>query len=103
MCYCQVDRDSAKTAEDKATEIREKEHAEFLKESGETKSYISALSKAKEAKSAIKLYRTWWDVLAHEHHRANGRSIQVAHDLERTIKGFLLAGGPFATWRMLVQ
>merc|ERR1719217_235895 len=42
----QVDRDAAKAAMAKATAIREKEHAEFLKESGEMKANIGALSKA---------------------------------------------------------
>merc|ERR1719460_2934532 len=42
----QTDRDAAKAAMAKATAIREKEHAEFLKESGEVKSYIDALAKA---------------------------------------------------------
>jgi chromosome segregation ATPase len=42
----QTDRDSAKAAMAKATAIREKEHAEFLKESSATKANIDALAKA---------------------------------------------------------
>jgi len=42
----QTDRDSAKEAMAKATAIREKEHAEFLKESTSTKANIDALAKA---------------------------------------------------------
>merc|ERR1719161_2792611 len=42
----QTDRESAKEAMAKATAIREKEHAEFLKESGETKANVNALEKA---------------------------------------------------------
>jgi len=42
----QVDRDSAKEAISKATAIREKEAAEFAKESSEDKSNIEAISKA---------------------------------------------------------
>merc|ERR1719333_1864745 len=42
----QTDREAAKAAMAKATAIREKEHAAFLKESGETKATINALAKA---------------------------------------------------------
>jgi len=42
----QVDRDAAKAAMAKATAIREKEHATYLKESGDLKMNIDALSKA---------------------------------------------------------
>merc|ERR1719159_2353474 len=42
----QVDRDAAKEAMAKATAIREKENKAFLKESGEMKMNIDALSKA---------------------------------------------------------
>jgi len=42
----QTDRDAAKEAMAKATAIREKEHAAFLKESGELKTNIGALDKA---------------------------------------------------------
>lgn len=42
----QTDRDAAKAAMAKATAIREKEHAEFLKESSSTKANIDALAKA---------------------------------------------------------
>jgi len=42
----QVDRDAAKVAMAKATAIRDKEHEEYLKESGEAKANIGALSKA---------------------------------------------------------
>merc|ERR1719281_279443 len=42
----QTDREAAKAAMAKATAIREKEYAQFAKESGETKANINALSKA---------------------------------------------------------
>jgi len=42
----QLDRDSAKAAIAKATAIREKEHAAYLKESGDLKMNIGALAKA---------------------------------------------------------
>merc|ERR1719262_1716815 len=42
----QTDRDHAKAAIAKATAIREKEHAAYLKESGSTKANIDALAKA---------------------------------------------------------
>merc|ERR1719159_1513574 len=42
----QVDRDAAKEAMAKATAIREKEHAEFLKESGELKANLDMMNKA---------------------------------------------------------
>merc|ERR1719213_760852 len=42
----QVDRDAAKAAMAKATAIREKEHEAYLKESGDLKLNIGAMSKA---------------------------------------------------------
>merc|ERR1719262_898279 len=42
----QTDREAAKAAMAKATAIREKEHAAYLKESGETKATVNALAKA---------------------------------------------------------
>merc|ERR1719159_1816453 len=42
----QKDRDDAKATMAKATAVREKEHAAYLKESGELKANVGALSKA---------------------------------------------------------